>query len=263
MAKLSEPSATMSYCAISASALAAVSRSAWAATFDVRIEPRDRGGGAVDFRPADIGRAVDHLALQIGQRHRVVVDHAERADARRREIQQHRRAEPAGADHQHAGAAQRRLAGAADLAQHDVAGVTFEFLGRQHGIAFFGHRRKPVSLGSYGRRTVGHERFRLGFGNALFAGSPRFCAAFVVVAGCSAAFAQGDPRANPAPIAPANAGAKPSRRGQAQTEPKAADKDIKSRPTATPPRPRRSSHPGSRTPMLRFRAAIAPRSRTI
>ena len=95
----------------------------------MRVEPRDGARRAVGFRKADIRRAVDHLALQIGQRHRVVVDHAERADARRREVQQHRRAEAAGADHQHAGAAQRRLAGTADLAQHDVARVAFEFLG--------------------------------------------------------------------------------------------------------------------------------------
>ena len=55
---------------------------------------------------------------------------AERADAGGREIHQRRRAEAAGADHQHGGLLQRGLAGAADLAQHDVAGVAFEFLGR-------------------------------------------------------------------------------------------------------------------------------------
>ena len=44
---------------------------------------------------------VDHLALQVGQRHRIVVDDAERADAGRGKILQHRRAEAAGADHQH------------------------------------------------------------------------------------------------------------------------------------------------------------------
>ena len=61
---------------------------------------------------------------------------AERADAGRGEIEQHRRAEPAGADHQHARAAERRLAGAADLAQHDVAGIAFEFVGAQHPTCF-------------------------------------------------------------------------------------------------------------------------------
>ena len=76
---------------------------------------------------------MDDLALQVGQRHDVVIDHAERADAGGGEIHQRRRAETAGADHQHGGLLQRRLAGAADLAQHDVAGVAFEFVGAQHG----------------------------------------------------------------------------------------------------------------------------------
>ena len=69
----------------------------------------------------------DHLPLQVRQRHRVVVDHAERADAGGGEIQQHRRAEPAGADHQHARGLELGLARAADLAQHDVAGIAFQF----------------------------------------------------------------------------------------------------------------------------------------
>ena len=99
----------------------------------MRIERVNLIGGAVDLAPADIGRGVDDLALQIGQRHDVVIDHAERADAGRRQIHQHRRAEAAGADHQHGGLLQRRLAGAADVAQHDMAGVAFEFVGRQHG----------------------------------------------------------------------------------------------------------------------------------
>src|ERR1700748_1080387 len=43
------------------------------------------------------------------------------------EIHQRRRAEPARADHQHGRLLQRLLAGSADLAQDDVAGVAFEF----------------------------------------------------------------------------------------------------------------------------------------
>jgi hypothetical protein len=71
--------------------------------------------------------------LQIRQRHRVVVDDAERADACRRKIEQHRGAEPAGADHEYARALERGLAGPPDLAQDDVAGITFEFFGVEHG----------------------------------------------------------------------------------------------------------------------------------
>ena len=77
---------------------------------------------------------MDDLALQIGQRHDVVIDHAERPDTGGGKIHQRGRAEAAGADHQHGGLLQRSLTGAADLAQHDVAGVAFELVGTQHGL---------------------------------------------------------------------------------------------------------------------------------
>ena len=75
---------------------------------------------------------MDHLPLQVRQRDHVVVDHAERADARSGEIEQDRRAKTAGANHQHARAAERGLSGAAHLAQHDMARVPFKFLGAEH-----------------------------------------------------------------------------------------------------------------------------------
>ena len=78
---------------------------------------------------------MDHLALQVRQRHLVVVDHAERADPGGAEIKQHRRAEPAGADHQHPRLLERCLTRPADLPQHDVAGVAFDFLFGQHDLA--------------------------------------------------------------------------------------------------------------------------------
>ena len=101
---------------------------------DMRVEARDRGGGALDLGPAEIGRRMDHLALQVRERHGIVVDHAEGADARRREIEQGWRAEPARADHQHTRALERGLAWPAHLAQHDVAGITFELVGGQHVV---------------------------------------------------------------------------------------------------------------------------------
>jgi hypothetical protein len=113
---------------------------------NVRIEPANRGAGAFDLRHANLGRRVDHLALQIRQRDRVVVHHAERADAGSREIEQQRRAKSAGADHQHARALERRLAGAADLAQHDMAGVTLDLFRCEHGFLSstpsLAHRRR-------------------------------------------------------------------------------------------------------------------------
>ena len=73
-------------------------------------------------------RCENHLPLQIRQRHIVVVDDAKRANAGRSKIEQHRRAQAAGADDQHARGLELGLARAAHLAQHDVAGITFEFL---------------------------------------------------------------------------------------------------------------------------------------
>ena len=134
---------------------------------DMRIEPVDRRRGAVDFGRADIRRGVDHLPLQIRQRHHVVVDDAERADAGGGEIEQHRRAKPAGADDQHAGAAERGLSRAAHLAQHDVARITFEFVGTQHD-ANIGRNRTPHDPCSQARPAIGLRR---SFGYALPGGS--------------------------------------------------------------------------------------------
>ena len=100
----------------------------------MRIEPLDRRFGAVDLAQAHIGRGVDDLTLQVGQRHRVVVDDAQSADAGRGEIQQDRRAEAAGADDQHPRGLEPGLARAADLAQHDMARITLEFRGIQHKV---------------------------------------------------------------------------------------------------------------------------------
>ena len=99
---------------------------------NVRIEFVDALGGAVDLQPIDVRRGMDDLALQVRQRHGVVIDRAEPADARGGEIHQHRRAEPAGADHQHRGGLQLGLSRAADVAQHDMAGVAFELDRAQH-----------------------------------------------------------------------------------------------------------------------------------
>ena len=99
---------------------------------DVRIEAVNSIRGGVSLAPADVRRGVNDLALQIGQRHDVVINHAERANAGGGKIHQRRRAEAARADHQHGSFLQRRLAGAADFAQHDMAGIALEFVGTQH-----------------------------------------------------------------------------------------------------------------------------------
>ena len=121
---------------------------------DMRIEPADRRRGAVDLRRADIRRGVDHLPLQIRQRDHVVVDDAERADAGGGEIKQHRRAEPAGADHQHAGAAERGLSRPAHLAQHDVARIAFKFVGSSACRQYRSQRARRTTDCRQGARTL-------------------------------------------------------------------------------------------------------------
>ena len=77
---------------------------------------------------------MDDLALQVGDVDLVVVDQAQRADAGRRQIHQHRRAQPAGPDHQDTRLQQFDLPFLADLVHDDVAGVTVQaFLGDFHG----------------------------------------------------------------------------------------------------------------------------------
>jgi hypothetical protein len=62
---------------------------------------------------------MQHLALQIGQRHGVVIDDADRADARRRQILDERRAKPACADHLNARGRLHQISAEAPL--HDLA----------------------------------------------------------------------------------------------------------------------------------------------
>ena len=77
---------------------------------------------------------MDDLPLEVRQRDHVIVDYADRAYAGGGEVKQHRRAEPAGADDQHACAAKRRLPGPTDLWQHDVARIAFKFVGAEHSF---------------------------------------------------------------------------------------------------------------------------------
>ena len=96
-----------------------------------------RAARAVDLAHAEIGGAMDHLALQVRQADRVVVDHAQGADAGGGEVLQQGRAQPASADHQHLGLAQLGLTDAADLRQDDVARVALKLgLGEVHAGAY-------------------------------------------------------------------------------------------------------------------------------
>ncbi len=75
------------------------------------------------FELADIALCEHHLALQVGEVDAVVVDDAERSDTGGGEILQHRRAEPARSDHEHARGAQFLLAGEADFGNQEMPAI--------------------------------------------------------------------------------------------------------------------------------------------
>ena len=95
----------------------------------MRLEA-DRGGESGEavacgghLVAADIRFAEDDLPMQVGDIDLIVVDEAQPADTGGRQIECQRRTEPAHADDEHRALQQPRLAGPADLGQHDVPGV--------------------------------------------------------------------------------------------------------------------------------------------
>ena len=117
----------------------------------MRVERGERLARALHLRRADAVGRVDDLPLQVGEADHVVVDDADRADPGGGEIERHRRAEPAGADDQHARRLEALLAGAADLGEHDVARVALQLLGARAagGPAW----RRAVSPPAAGRHS--------------------------------------------------------------------------------------------------------------
>ena len=71
-----------------------------------------------------------------------------RADTRRREIGDHRAAEPAGADHQHPRRLQLLLALAADALEHEMAGVALGFFGLRASSASSQRHGEEAPVGS-------------------------------------------------------------------------------------------------------------------
>ena len=87
------------------------------------VECGHAGGGGVDLEAAEAAHVVRDLALQVGERHGVVVHQRDVADAGRGEVQRHGRAQAAGADDQGPRAEQALLALDADLVEQQVARI--------------------------------------------------------------------------------------------------------------------------------------------
>ena len=94
---------------------------------DVRVEIEHALAGRFDLQLADAGGAVDHLALQVGVIHHVVIHQADAPDPGRRQVQRHRRAQPARADDQHRGGFELALPFQPDFGDEQVARVAQDF----------------------------------------------------------------------------------------------------------------------------------------
>ena len=90
------------------------------------VDGGDPAGGRFHLGRADVGGAVQDLALQVGEIHRVGVGDAEHAHSGRRQVQGRRRSQSAGADDQDLGPPDAQLPCDADLGQQDMPAVPFQ-----------------------------------------------------------------------------------------------------------------------------------------
>ena len=78
--------------------------------------------------PANVVVLVQNLALEVGHIHRVKIDDADCAHARKGQIDGYGRAKPARADDQHLGVEHLALSGAANLRHNDVPAVALHLV---------------------------------------------------------------------------------------------------------------------------------------
>ena len=104
--------------------------------FNEGIETADELGGERGLGLARVARAVDRLAVEVGEVRRIGIDDGEAADASAGERRNDRRADAAGADHRDLGGFQALLTGPAEVGEHDLAGVAGEFFVGQQCSTF-------------------------------------------------------------------------------------------------------------------------------
>jgi hypothetical protein len=95
---------------------------------DMRVEPPDRIHGALHLEPADIGRPMNHLPLQVREAYCIIVHDADGADPGCREVLDHGRAQATGTDHEDASGFQLLLPRASNVPQDEVAGIAVDFV---------------------------------------------------------------------------------------------------------------------------------------
>src|SRR5262249_36935973 len=92
------------------------------------VDRGERGAGAVDLEGADSVGSMHDLPLQIGEIDPVGIGDADRPNTGGGEVEEHRRAEAAGADDEDARGEELRLPLLADLVEDQVAGVALKLL---------------------------------------------------------------------------------------------------------------------------------------
>ena len=101
---------------------------------DERVLGLHRGFGRKHLGHSDAVVGVDDLALEVRILDRVVIDHTDGTDTRSGQVLKRGRTKPPCPDDKDARFFQAVLAGAADFAQDDVAGVAFQFGGAGRGF---------------------------------------------------------------------------------------------------------------------------------
>src|SRR5713226_7265410 len=99
---------------------------------DVRIDVFETIARRSYFRTAYVARAVNDLSLQVRSVNHIEINQSKSSHAGRRQIHSQRRAQTAGANHQHAGSFQLSLTGHADLWNNDVPAVARDLFVRKH-----------------------------------------------------------------------------------------------------------------------------------
>ena len=103
---------------------------------------------------AHVGREMNDLPLQIAEIHRVELDHADGADARRSQVQRNGRAESARTDEQHFRCLEPFLTLHADFRENQVARIAFDiFVGQFRAV--FDDRLNLGEIAARNRRNDG------------------------------------------------------------------------------------------------------------
>ncbi len=116
---------------------------------DVGIDVPQALGGGLGLGPAHRGVAEEDLPMQIALVHHVEIHDPQRADSGGGEVEPQRRAQAAGADHQHLGRLELLLPHGAHLGQDQVAAVLADLAGGQlRQLAQIPHARTSCSTAS-------------------------------------------------------------------------------------------------------------------